>query len=463
MTLEITYPLTTAGNYTYNTDDIEVTGGYGQLVNQAPDTTCLALYTNNVNLSVANGSTIGTAVGGASVSGGKLDLTGGTLKYVNYNADLNADSQQVGAIRFGYIPNYSGAPASTQYLITISKADSDGDNNIFIRHASSGTMEIRIVDSTGANIVDAGLLSWSPTSGTEYEFELNWDITSGATRLFINGTQTGSTQTGTGTRDSSIALFRIGTNYIPTVSPNFSINYIQVFDAVQHTSNYTASGPDLLYVTDTPKIKPASTITAEELSNFIATSITGSSSNVSYTMEVSGTERYWTGSAWTTSTGYPQTNTFTELSSNLSELDLSGGKTARPVVYLTSLDGITNPQIDTMTLSYDFYGPNPGDPSLCIVNGYLRDANNIALAGAQIYVVPKTSQFIDGKNIYVPGKKVLTSSSSDGYFEISLIPSSELVGTVLYDFEVYPSDGKKYTVSSKTVPTTETAEFDDLV
>lgn len=462
MTLEITYPFTTAGNYTYNTSDIEVTGGYGQLANQVPDSTALALYTTSIDLDVASGSTTGTATGGASVSGGRLDLTGGTLKYVDYDANSNADSQQVGAVRFGYVPNYSGSPSGIITIFVIAKADGDTDNQIFVRHSTSGALILRIEDSTGAQVVSSVLPTWSPTSGTEYEFELNWDITSGATRLFIDGTQFGSTDSGTGTRDSNIGLFRLGTTVTGSTNSDFSFTYFQVFDAVQHTSNYTASGEDLIYATDNPKIKPASTITAEALSNFIATSVTGSSSNVSYTIEVSGTERYWTGSAWTTSTGYSQTNTATELGNNLSELDLSGGKTARPVVYLTSLDGVTNPQIDTMTLSYDFYGPDPGDPSLCIVHGYLRDANNVNLSGAQVYVVPKTSQFINGKNIYVPGKKVLTTSSSDGYFEISLIPSSELTGTVLYDFEIYPSDGKKYTVSSKTVPTTETAEFDDL-
>ena len=96
-------------------------------------------------------------------------------------------------------------------------------------------------NSSGSEITSQLLPVWSPTAGQEYEFELNWDITNGEIRLFVDGVQHGSTITATGTRSSDIGLVRVGTTWHAiSFPPDCEIDDFSIFDKVQHTSDYNA-------------------------------------------------------------------------------------------------------------------------------------------------------------------------------------------------------------------------------
>lgn len=282
MSITTNYTFTTPGNYTYNPADIEVAGGVarliaqnnpGQIFNQdfssstgftynAANTefaagqvqqiakayrptyylgTFFANYDSDINGNYGNGALTGTPTGGASVSGGKLDLTGGG-KYVTYSATGNADSQQYGCFRFKFTPNYTGSPATNNSLFSIHRTIVTLDNLIFLTHNSAGNIILSVYNSAGAAIINTvNLGAWSPVSGTEYEFEFNWNITGGATRLFINGTQFGATQVNVGVRDSNILLVNIGAAYNGSNTVNGFFNDVQVFNCPQHTANYVPS------------------------------------------------------------------------------------------------------------------------------------------------------------------------------------------------------------------------------
>jgi hypothetical protein len=99
---------------------MEFVGGKAQQKDQRPaDATFGANYNSNINGNWGDGVLIGTPVGGASVLGGKLDLAHNDVRYVDYDADLNADSQQTGCIRFKVTPNYTGGPPSIYYFFSI--------------------------------------------------------------------------------------------------------------------------------------------------------------------------------------------------------------------------------------------------------------------------------------------------------------------------------------------------------
>ncbi len=211
-------------------------------INEAPASlTFYANYASGLDADLYGGVATGTAYGGAAVAAGKLDLAHTDVRYVTYDADLNADSQQVGCIRFYVTPNYSGTPSGNRNFVVVHKAEGDADNLILIRHTTAGNMALYIYDSSGTPIMSVDLAAWSPTAAQEYEIELNWDVTTGATRLFIDGTQLGSTQTATGTRDANIAIFRLGTNVGKTDESNFALDNVTVFSAVQHTTDYVST------------------------------------------------------------------------------------------------------------------------------------------------------------------------------------------------------------------------------
>jgi len=234
--------------FTYNATNTEFTGG---LVRQIQKTykstyylgTFFANYDSNLDGNYGNGVLTGTPTGGAAVSGGKLDLRGGTTKYVSYVATGNADSLQVGCIRFKYTPNYSGTPAADQNMFCLSQGLVNDNNSLVIRHNSvTGNIFLRTCNNVGSYInADVQVGAWSPVSGTEYEIEFNWDYTVGAARIFINGIQIGATETTTGTRSGAVASLRIGNFNTSDFTSDFEINDFMVFAYPQHTANYTPS------------------------------------------------------------------------------------------------------------------------------------------------------------------------------------------------------------------------------
>jgi hypothetical protein len=233
-------PFSSATGFTYDSSKAEFASGLARQKSQRPtNATFGATYTNNINGSWGNGVLTGTGTGDPTVLDGKLVLTEST-KFVQYPALNNADSLQAGCIRFKHTPDYSGIPATTVFLMTISQSASNTKNLITLYDDSVGHLYLIIKNYLDAFIIPTvDLGSWNPTSGTEYEFELNWDITGGATRLFINGVQKGTTQTQTGIRSGAIGILNIGAKYNGDFRADAYFNDIEIFSTVQHTANYT--------------------------------------------------------------------------------------------------------------------------------------------------------------------------------------------------------------------------------
>lgn len=369
MSINITYPYTEDLNYTFDSDKIEIINGKAQLKLQQDDVdfnedfaddidfiydntkaeftgglvrqkdqrpsnaTFYASFTNNINGSWGNGILTGTAIGGASVSGGKLDLSFADVRYVNYNADLNADSQQVGCVRFRWIPDYSGYPSFVTSLhpFSISKDNNDIKNLITVSHLNTGQINLSIYNSAGIAIINQDLGLWGPNSGTTYEFELNWDITSGATRLFLNGTQFGATQTATGIRDSNIGLFRVGSNYTATRISEFKIEDILIFSTVQHTSDYTPDWTGIkeyIYLENfvvLPEMEHTGDGSILDFNSLITTQV----GNPRILLEIgrSGNKLYWDGNSWSVSNEtYIQSTTLADFNANCDNLPVTGEK-----------------------------------------------------------------------------------------------------------------------------------------
>jgi len=352
------FPFTTGANYTFDSAKIEVTGGVAKLLDQRPtDASFFANYNTDEDGNWGDGTLTGTLNSTASVTGGNLDVTGGTTgKSADYDADANADSQQTGCIRFGLIPDYSGSPASFQTFFVVGKASGTGVNAIYVFHQTDGNVIVYIVDSTGTNIISSPAGAWSPTSGTEYEFELNFDITAGATRLFIDGTQLGSTFTDTGTRDAQIALLRIGNTWTNGSATRFKINYFIYFTTVQHTANYTPDGqsglPDTIFATDDPTVvNNTGLVFTVALDTFTETSTKPAGSAIQYhsSSDDGVTWEYWTGAVWAvTDDTFAQSNTASDIETNIGTLAASGTFKFRA---LLNSDGAANPELDRVQVA----------------------------------------------------------------------------------------------------------------
>jgi hypothetical protein len=299
--------------FTYDSAKAEFASGVCRQKSQRPaGATFGATYTNDMNGSWGNGILTGTPNGGISISGGKL--IGGVGKYLQYAGSQNVNFPQIGCFRLKLTPNYSGTPAASRHIFSVSYSSGDLSNSINLAHYATGNIFLSIYGSGGASIMTAYLGVWIPTAGTEYEFELNYDITSGATRLFLNGVQFGATQTGTGTRTSNISIFNIGAYYNGTLTGDFLYDNIEVFNAVQHTSNYTPgySLPEYDYLESLVQC-PIFIYNLYNILSFLSPTIT--ETNAPHYV-VNG--YYWNGSAWVVSSDtYATSMTYAQWVANI--------------------------------------------------------------------------------------------------------------------------------------------------
>ncbi len=296
-----------------------------------------------------DGSLTGTLVNGATVSGGRLDLTGDTAaKHAAYTAVSNADHVSKIAIRFDFIPNYTGSPSSsTQTAFIIRKDDLGGNENLlaFNHIVSTGQLRLNIFSNTGAvNNIDFGV--FSATSGVKVEIEINIDITpsSEAIRLFVDGVQFGSTSALAVTRDSSINIFKIG----GTSNTDFKIDNFIVFSEVQHTTNYTPGAviSEVAFAetkVDLPDFSHLGPGTMSLLTNFTTTEVGAPR----YIFE----GKFWNGSAWVTSdNSYAQASSKADALANLAVLDVS-----IETVFSVSIvfpDSISQSSVDQLDITY---------------------------------------------------------------------------------------------------------------
>lgn len=185
----------------------------------------------------AGGSTTVTTTGSVTYTNKKANFPGSA--YLSWDGTSNADFAQTGCIRFSAWLTES---VSKQVLFTCSKAASDDDNLIEIALNTSGNIVLTIKDSVGTaiiNAVDMGNIFGSGTNIIPAIIELNYSLTAGATRLFVNGKQLGSTISSTGTRDTSIDLIRVGADYAAANSiQDGYIADLVIFNSVQHTEDH---------------------------------------------------------------------------------------------------------------------------------------------------------------------------------------------------------------------------------
>lgn len=198
-------------------------------------------FDSSINATWANGVTAATGYGGISYgAGGKFSnlllLNSNDTRYLTY-ASLNNTPANTGCFNFWYKPNYSGSPATNQVIFTI-KDTSTNKNKITLTHKTDGNFNVTMYDSSAVLVQDYDFGIFTPVSGTLYNIELNYNLTSGSTLLFVNGTQLGSTSTATGTRDTTHTILQIGSD---SIRNNFSIDEFLVYSAPQHSSSFTPS------------------------------------------------------------------------------------------------------------------------------------------------------------------------------------------------------------------------------
>lgn len=337
---------TSATGFAYDNTKAEFVGGLlRQKIYPPPGFSFAASFSSMINADFGSGNLTGTPTGGAGITGGKLDLTGNN-KFLSFSGTGNADFTQTGALRFKLTPNYSGAPAAITMLFSISSGVGQVNNLLRLFHNTDGGLYATIYDQNGNPLFNSTMGAWSPVSGTEYEIEFNVDITTGASRAFINGIQFGSTITVTGTRNSSDALFVIGSDQSNSLFSNCFFRDFMVFPAVQHTANYTPGYSVLNSFIESKIDCPAISI-ADGLSATAISFADFSSGLTHYIMN----GMWWNGSAWVSSDGsYAQSNAAVTINTNIASLPITEG--APFVISVVFSTGTSQESVTSVTFQY---------------------------------------------------------------------------------------------------------------
>lgn len=325
--------------FTYDNTKAEFTGGLVRQKDLRPaNATFFASYLSSINASWSASSPTATNSGASyNVSTGRVDLLGGvSQKYITYAADNLLTVGDSGCVRWGYVPGYSGAPATYQAMLSLGN-NSLNPNSIRVNHYTSGSIILSIIDSSSAYIMSVVLGSWSPVAGTLYDFEFNWNTATGQTRLFINGTQFGGTQSNVGVIEAPLNTLRfgeglglIGAQYYS----NFSLDYVVVYSEPQHTANFTVGAlpPEYPYaesVVELPALSYAAVVSVTALTSITPVEV----DTPKYTID----GKYWNGSAWATSDNtYAQANDAATINTNITTLTPSGLSCAMKIIFQNS-------------------------------------------------------------------------------------------------------------------------------
>lgn len=449
MSTTTTYPFTTAGNYTASDSDlIEVTGGVATLIDLREANEVLAsTFTSSLNANRSTGSGTATTFGSVTLSGGAARLVGDVS--LSYPAASNFSITQ-STVRFSITPQYSGGPATYQNLFNYIKGTGNA-SRIIVQHATSTNLEI-IVYNSSTTLVGYSAVPWTPTSGVEYEFEIGIDVTNADIYVFINGTLHSSITNMVSWTVAAISTEVLTWGRITTLAQNYYLNWVNVFSGVKHTSGYTAIGTpaETPYDMTSPTVLTNSSIIGNINSFTTVENVTGGDL-AKYTIQVGGTDKYWTGSVWATSTGYAQSNTASDINSNIAMLD-TGNSAVKIKTYLYSADGTTTPTVDTITITYDASDSSATEPTFCYLEGWLYDFNGPV--SGQIIEVRPFSGFTNSEIFLSHDWQTFDTTASDGYFSGRIWESASVSG--YWEFRI---GHKRYKVQ---VPNSTSAKWSDL-
>lgn len=110
-----------------------------------------------------------------------------------------------------------------------------------------------------------------------------------------------------------------------------------------------------------PDILTNVSFNASTLTGFVENAVISGSDQVKYQLVLDGINKYWNGSAWVNGAGFAQSNTASEVNTNIASfLTLTNG--AEPVqvrMFLSSATGGTTPEVDSLTIDFTVETSSP--------------------------------------------------------------------------------------------------------
>lgn len=357
--------------HTYDSAKAEFTGGLVRQKEQIANSKFASKFTSSIDATwVVTGTTTASQFGTPSIVSNKLQCHG--AHGIRYD-DVDSENVSAGAFKFRYTPNYTTGPAANIDIFNLRASGGGNNDRLGLSHSPSGnTLRMWLYNNVGTNIYLATAIgaAWNPTSGTEYEFELNWDPSGGVIRLFINGVLHGTLSPGAWTRGTAADRVAIGAISGGYGTANATFDDCILYSAVQHTSGYTPG-----YSIDDTRFLASNVVTPEfehtqpgsilSLDGFDSTE----SGSPRYTIQLdqSGDYLYWNGAAWVVSDEtFAQANTEAEINTNIAALDVDGDNYLQVQVHFDNTN--TQASVDNIDIDHTAHTGYPTDNPTVITN-----------------------------------------------------------------------------------------------
>lgn len=384
-----------------------------------------------------------------------------TLNNISLNDDSGRDGinpltptshfnfQDTGCIRFKAELPYTGFPSGDKYIFSTGNSiinNGLGSRFDLLHSHTTGNISVIAFSSVGTGQAVKVFGAWAPVAGTKYEFELN--INGATAEFYINGVLFGNV-TGLHT-GLSRDYFNFGTDYTRTLRSEIYLSDIQIFDEIQHTSDFSSEIPRIVNIYPLEsKITPVEITEVkgiEQLSHSVT--LTGDS-GIKYTAKINGVEYYLVAGVITESDGtYSQSSSVSEwvaAQEALTDFVSSGAELIMLPILSSGAFGIYNPLLISTTLAYIFFNI-PESLNKCLVHFEIYDPSGDPIEGAKVTI--EINDFWYGEAFIVRQKVGFTDVNGKGSLEIVETQTNTATATIIIKYA--PFDSRVY--RDKTIP-----------
>lgn len=347
-----------------------------------------------------NGALHGTATPGAWAHG-----TSAARVYIGANATIynSANASFEDLVFFSNVQHTAGYAAGyTLPAFIYSESKIDGP---FFTYTGLGTIvsaDDGVVAETGAPRYTVGLQYWDGAA---------WSVSDGSYA------QANSFAT---LLANLAALVVTGASVVPwsVIFPDTNtLSSVDSFSVEVTGQKYAAEGS---LTTNTPFV-------AREILDFQSDeSLLPANTSILYIIWANGIEKYHDGASWVVSDGTSaQANTLAEVQANIDSL-LAVNSNVKIKVVMTSSTQNVSPEVDSMSLTYDFGALEPAAPIQCQVFAFVKDIEDLPHEGATITLLVNrgNDEYVEAAERIVLGSKVKTTDAN-GFFSYNLIISDE--------------------------------------
>jgi hypothetical protein len=190
-------------------------------------------------------------------------------------------------------------------------------------------------------------------------------------------------------------------------------------------------GPGVSFPTDNPSSVPKSGFQATAINDFDAVVTEPGSDAVEFVIIVDGVDKYWNGSAWVDSTGYPESNQGSVVKANISALVLAGLSTISHRRYFHSDDGSTTPELDSTQFEFDI---EPTEPIFTesVITGSVFD---IGSDNPDIIITIRPVKYLYGTNSIITNVTIdVIYDNNTGDFEARIYVEDDIPDELIWKF-----------------------------